>query len=99
MEVGMDVGRLLDRFLVDFGTVLGGKLAPSWHQNPKKDGTKTMSKNEWSKTHARTRECPRRAAREMRSGPLKTIKNTLGTPYIHLQGRKCDAQQLALWRI
>ena len=52
MDVGMDVGRLLDRFLVDFGTVLGGKLAPSWHQNPKKEGTKTISKNEWSKTHA-----------------------------------------------
>jgi hypothetical protein len=47
MDVGMDVGRLLDRFFIDFGTVLGGKLAPSWHQNPKKEGTKTMSKNEW----------------------------------------------------
>ena len=46
MDVGMDVGRLLDRFLVDFGTVLGGKLAPSWHQNPKKQITNTMSKNE-----------------------------------------------------
>ena len=47
MDVGMDVGRLLDRFLVDFGTILGGKLAPSWHQNPKKERTQTMSKNEW----------------------------------------------------
>ena len=55
MDVGMDVGRLLDRFLVDFGTVLGGKLAPSWHQNPKKEGTKTISKNEWLKTHATVR--------------------------------------------
>ena len=55
MDVGMDVGRLLDRFLVDFGTILGGKLAPSWHQNPKKEGTKTMSKNEWLKTHASVR--------------------------------------------
>ena len=36
MEFGMDVGRLLDRFLVDLGTLLGGKLAPSWHQNQKK---------------------------------------------------------------
>ena len=52
MDVGMDVGRLLDRFLIDFGTVLGGKLAPSWHQNLKKEDTKTMSKIEWSKTHA-----------------------------------------------
>ena len=47
MDVGMDVGRLLDRFLIDFGTVLGGKLAPSWHQNQKKTNTKTKSKNEW----------------------------------------------------
>ena len=52
MDVGMDVGRLLDRFLVDFEIILGGKLAPSWHQNPKKDGTKTISKNDeklWEK--------------------------------------------------
>ena len=55
MDVGMDVGRLLDRFFIDFGTVLGGKLAPSWHQNPKKEDTKTMSKNEWLKTHAKNR--------------------------------------------
>ena len=52
MEAGMDVGRLLDRFLIDFGTIWGGKLAPKWHQNPKKEGTKTMSKKEWLKTHA-----------------------------------------------
>ena len=45
MDVGMDFGWLLDRFLVDFGTILGGKLAPSCHKNPKKEGTKTMSKN------------------------------------------------------
>ena len=47
MDVGMDVGRLLDRFLIDLGTILGGKLAPSCHKNPKKEGTKTMSKK-WS---------------------------------------------------
>ena len=45
MDVGMDVGRLLDRFLIDFGIVLGGKLAPSWHQNPKNEGAKMKSKN------------------------------------------------------
>ena len=47
MDVGMDLGWLLDRFLMDFGTMLGGKLAPSWCQNPKNKGTKTRSKNEW----------------------------------------------------
>ena len=36
MDVGMDVGWLLGRFLVDFEAKLGGKLEPSWHRNPKK---------------------------------------------------------------
>ena len=76
----MDVGRLLDRFFIDFGTVLGGKLAPSWHQNPKKEGTKTMSKNEWLKTHAGVREGRRGAAKELGSEPLKTFKNILQNP-------------------
>ena len=64
MDVGMDVGRLLDRFLIDVGTILGGKFAPSWHQNPQKEGTKTMSKKAWLKTHAGVREGRRRAARQ-----------------------------------
>ena len=45
MEVGMDFGWLLDRFLVDLGPKLGVKLGPSWHPNRKKWGTKTMSTN------------------------------------------------------
>ena len=45
MEVGMDVAGLLDRFLIDLGTILGGKLVPSWHQNQKNEGTQTTSKN------------------------------------------------------
>ena len=36
MDLGMDCGWLLGRFLVDFGTILGAKLAPKWHQNPTK---------------------------------------------------------------
>ena len=44
MEVGMDFGWLMDRFLVDFGPKLGVKLGPSWHQDRRKFGTKTMSK-------------------------------------------------------
>ena len=35
MQVGMDFGWLLDRFLVDLGAKLGAKLGPSWHQNSK----------------------------------------------------------------
>ena len=46
MDVGMDVGRLLDRFLVDFGTILGSKLAPSGHQMPQEESAKAMSKND-----------------------------------------------------
>ena len=45
MQVGMDFGWLLDRFLMDFEPKLGVKLGPSWHQNRRKWGTKTMSKN------------------------------------------------------
>ena len=44
MQVGMDFGWLFDRFLIDFGPKLEVKLGPSWHQNRKKWGTKTMSK-------------------------------------------------------
>ena len=44
MQVGMDFGWLLDRFLVDFGPKLGAKLGPSWHQNLKNWSSKTMSK-------------------------------------------------------
>ena len=45
MLFGIDFGRLLDWFLEDFGPKLGVKLEPSWRQNQKKWGTKTMSKN------------------------------------------------------
>ena len=44
MQVGMDFGWLLDRFLIDFGPKLGVKLGSSWQQNRRKWGTKTMSK-------------------------------------------------------
>ena len=44
MQVGLEFGPLLGRFLVDFGSKLGGKLRPSWHQNPENEGTKTMTK-------------------------------------------------------
>ena len=42
MQVGLEFGALLGRFLVDFGAKLGGKLDRSWHQNLKKLGPKTM---------------------------------------------------------
>ena len=45
MRFWMDLGGLLERFWVDFGPKLGGKLGPSWHQNLKNEGSKMMSKN------------------------------------------------------
>ena len=45
MRFWMDLGWLLERFGVDFGSKLGGKLGPGWHPNPENEGTKTMSKN------------------------------------------------------
>ena len=45
MRFWMDLERLLEGFWMDFGPKLGGKLGPSWHQNLKNEGTKTMSKN------------------------------------------------------
>ena len=52
MDVGMDSGWLLDRFLLDFGTKLRDKLGPSWHQNLKHGGPKTRSKKELKKKSA-----------------------------------------------
>ena len=57
----------MERFGVDFGFKLGGKLGPSWHQNLKNEGTKTMSKNMWEKCHAGVCKCMRVYA-EMRGG-------------------------------
>ena len=44
VDVGIDFGGLLGRFLEDFGTKLGGFLGPRWHQNLKKRDTKTVFK-------------------------------------------------------
>ena len=44
MRFWMDLGGLWERFWMDFFPKFGGKLGPSWHQNLKNDGTKTMSK-------------------------------------------------------
>ena len=52
MQVKIDFGWLLDRFLVDFGTQVGGKLGPSWHQNQKKSDVKMISKNGWQEGSA-----------------------------------------------
>ena len=56
MRFGMDFGGLLERFWSDFGSKLGAELWLSWHQNRKKWGTKTMSKNHRKSGDARVRK-------------------------------------------
>ena len=56
MQVGLEFGTLLDRFLADFGAKLGGKLDPR-HQNPENWGTKTMLKNHQTSGHATRTKC------------------------------------------
>ena len=64
-------------FFIDFGTVLGGKLAPSWHQNPKK----TEYQNDIKKWVVKIwRECNGMTRRNRGSGPLKSIKSTFQHP-------------------
>ena len=56
MQVEMDFGWLLDRFLVDFEPKLGAKLGSSWHRNLRKWGTKTMSNKLQKKSDAASRK-------------------------------------------
>ncbi len=56
MQVEMDFGWLLGRFFVDFEPKLGAKLGPSWHQNLRKWGTKTRSKNQSKNRDASSRD-------------------------------------------
>ena len=65
MQVGLEFGPLLGRFLVDFGSKLGAKLGASWHQNPNNEGTKTMTKKGMQNVHAGACE----SMREGRGGP------------------------------
>ena len=69
MQVGMDFGWLLDRFLMDFEPKLGVKLGPSWHQNRRKWGTKTMSKNHQKSGDAVVSSGQRWSARKSGPGP------------------------------
>ena len=55
MQFQMDLGGLLERFGEDFGSNLGGKLGPSWHQDLTNGGPKTMSKKVKQKGHASSR--------------------------------------------
>ena len=74
MQVGMGFGWLLGRFLVDFGPKLGAKLVPSWHQNRKNEGPKTMSKKHQKSGDARVRE-------ETQPGDLLAPNNTIILQY------------------
>ena len=78
MQFGMDFGWLLDRFLMDFDPKLGVKLGPSWHQDPRKWGTKTMSKNHQKSGDARVR---RWYARGTRVNPVLAPNSTTVLEY------------------
>ena len=65
MQVDLEFRPLLGRILVDFGTKLGGKLDPSWYQNPEKRGPKTMSKK-WIKNSSKKSNI---------TSPVDSIKN------------------------
>ena len=72
MDVGMDVGRLLDRFFVDFGTKLGGKLGSSWHKSKKlayQSDIKKSSKNK-----------PRKELRENQENWSLSLRESLRDP-------------------
>ena len=49
MQVGLEFGPLLGRFLVDFEPKLGAKLGPSWHQNLKNRTPENHQKNDQKK--------------------------------------------------
>ena len=59
MRFGMDFEGLLERSWGDLGPKLGAKLGPSWDENLKNGGSKTMSKNGLYKTCASVCRCTR----------------------------------------
>ena len=67
----------MDGFWVDFGSKLGGKLGPSWHQNLKNGGPKTMSKKVWQKVHATSRDFTQLHAGKGWVGPYKPLVQSL----------------------
>ena len=74
MDVGMDVGRLLDRFLVDLGTILGSKLAPNWHQNKKKRVPKRCQKMNANKHEKGTKKTGYERLQRTRTSQARTTK-------------------------
>ena len=75
MRFWMDLGRLLERFWVDFGSKLGGKLRPSWHQNPTKSDTKTIATKQHPKRRSPSHASNFRKLWEASWGPLRVLEN------------------------
>ena len=73
MQVGLEFGALLGRFLVDFGAKLGAKLDPKSIKNRSKNDVEKMSENCFQKCHAPD-------ARTGGGGPLnQSIQTPRGT--------------------
>ena len=68
MQVGMEFGTLLGWIWVDFGSKLGAKLEPSWHQNPKNRTPKKHQKND-------KKVEPQRSGRKAVLWPLKILQS------------------------
>ena len=82
MQVGMDFGWLLERSWGDLGPKLGAKLGPSWDENLKNGGSKTMSRNVLYKTSAGVCRCTRvYAGREGEVPYNQSIKHSTPTPW------------------
>ena len=71
----MQLGRLLDRLLVDFGSNLRGTLEPSWHPNLKNEVTKRCQNN---KQNQEAQAGPGAPASRV-GWSLKTIQTTFQT--------------------
>ena len=93
MDVGMDFGWLLDRFLADFGTKLRGKLEPSWHQNPKNECTKKMFKKRFKKRPENQPSWAGKAKKPQSFGSAEMTRTVVGTKNLqNLQGLARDLQ-------
>ena len=74
MQIGLDFGALLGRFLVDFGFKLGAKLEPIWTKNPSKRGCKITCNKDDVENPCRTKKGHARPRYQCGTGSFKDSK-------------------------